>query len=286
MKSPLLKLLAVVLVLLMWCGAAPAAEGGKGQDPAKVAAYAQKVMDVLTVENIGALMDMPIKFYFAGASFQKSLLAPLDRVEEYESGESRRLMSSIYYLDAVYAQLCRKKKIAAKYFTAWNEMTQEFIIQLCPELKSDFYQGTQTVLKEYRDAPPEKIRDVLAYLVVQGNKKLVESSLGIEVVVDGFYSAFIEMLYLSTNMVIPMDPTSKFLENFGEQARKQAALGYDLLTHMAADPEYAKLCNVPERQKLIRAVTDALAPATLSVDDVKKIHALVAPVRKAMVAMN
>lgn len=286
MKEKMIRTLVMAVAVWAVFGTCTAAETATGEDPEKVAVYAGKVMKILTVDNLDKLMGLPVKFYFGGASFQKSLLAPLDKVGAYGSDEARRVMSAVYYTDGAYAHLCRKKKLAGEYFKAWDELTLDFITALCPDMKTSLYKTTLTILKKYRKESPKTIQKKLAELMVEGNRKLVNSSLGIEVVVDSFYGTFIEVIFLSVNMILTMDPSDRFLYQVGNAAKYQVAVAYDLITNMAADTEYSELCNVSERQKVIRALSDALAKKIFTLADMEKVNAIVKPVRAAMVAME
>ncbi len=278
--------LAGIMMILCLATQSLSADTVSGMDQKKVDLYAGKLMKALTKDKVKLLMAMPVKFYFAGASFQKSTLAPTDRVGQYESYEAKRLMSSLYYTDGAYSQLCRKKKLALKFFEAWNELTEEFVTLFTPELKADLFDTTKKILAKYRSDSPEEISGMMAALMVQGNEQLVNSSLGIEVVVDGFYASLIEVTYLSTSMIIPLSPKSKLIPRFQKAAREQMTVADDVITAMETDPEFAKICNIPERQKVIHALTVLLDKDTFRMDDLKEIHAIVQPIRKTIIDMK
>lgn len=276
----------ILLFLTVPCAAADPNAGMPGMSREKVDLYAGKLMEALTKDRLGLLMAMPVKFYFAGASFQKSVLAPVDRVAEYESGEARRLMSALYFTDGAYSQLCRKKKLAAGYFDAWNELTESFVTLFSPELKADLFDTTKTVLAKYRKVSPEKLRDLMAEVVARGNTQLVTSSLGIEVVVDGFYASLIEVMYLSSSMIIPLDEDTKLVPRFKKAAREQMMVADDVVTAMADDPEFADICNIPERRKVIASLKAILDRETFKMADVSEVHGIVQPIRRSIIDMK
>ncbi len=286
MKKAFISGLACILLMLCLGTQGLTADTISGMDQEKVDLYAGKLMKALTKDKVKLLMAMPVKFYFAGASFQKSTLAPTDRVGHYESYESKRLMSSLYYTDGAYSQLCRKKKLALKFFEAWNELTEEFVTLFTPELKADLFDTTKKILAKYRSDSPEEISGMMADLMMQGNEQLVNSSLGIEVVVDGFYASLIEVMYLSTSMIIPLSPKSKLIPRFQKAAREQMTVADDVITAMESDPEFAKICNTPERRRVIQSLTDILDKGTFKMDDLKEIHAIVHPIREAIIDMK
>ena len=263
-----------------------AADTLSGVDKNKADLYAAKLMKALTEEKLALLMAMPVKFYFAGASFQKSTLAPVDRIDQYESDGAKRLMSSIYYTDGAYSHLCRKKKLAVKFFDAWNELTEEFVLLLTPELKADLFDTTKNILARYRKDSPEEIGNRIAKVIVRGNEQLVNSSLGIAVVVDGFYASLTEVIYLSTSMIIPLSPKSKLIPRFQKAAREQMVVANEVITAMENDPDFSRICNIPERAETIRAITAILEKDDFNMEGVKEIHDIVQPVRKGIINMK
>ncbi|BBD07713.1 hypothetical protein [Desulfovibrio ferrophilus] len=170
--------------------------------------YVSEIQKLLTEKRINSMMDVTRALKQGGASFQKDLALPTGLAKTVKSGESAGIMVGMYQFDAVYAVAFGRKKDAAGYMQAQDQLMNRLNMRGQLEVSALFPPAFKKLVKT-----PDKIsfeEVVKAYAANTENYTiLMQAPGGFDVVEDSLYGFIVEALYVVSNAIIlsDYDPT-------------------------------------------------------------------------------
>ncbi|MBU1003140.1 MAG: hypothetical protein KKE73_11545 [Proteobacteria bacterium] len=170
--------------------------------------YVGEIQKLLTEKRISSMMDVTRALKQGGASFQTDLALPLNLAKTVQPGDSAGVMIGMYQFDAIYAVSFGRKKDAANYMQAQDQLMNRLNMRGQLEVSALFPPAFAKLVKT-----PDKINFdevVKAYAANTTNYTiLMQAPGGFDVVEDSLYGFLVEGLYVVSNAVIlsDFDPT-------------------------------------------------------------------------------
>ncbi|MFH1136957.1 MAG: hypothetical protein V1816_12855 [Pseudomonadota bacterium] len=278
--------MVVVTVLALLTAALPGgAQNSGGQaslDDKELSGYAGESRKVLTKELMDQLLSVMDDFKAAGASFQPSLLVPVEKAGSYKSDGALRVMNSLYYIDSIYAIIFKKNQIAEEYLKIGDDLYEKIIRRTCPEAAINPSAGTGKLLRAMNEYSFAEIRRDLADDLFKENEELMKSTAGAVLLADSTYGAIIESFHLSTQAVLISDGEEEMIKLINRQLSVTAKM-MEFFNIFKKSPAYSKLVGLDERREVIDHLTGLAAKEHISLEDVKGLNSLIAPVREKMI---
>ncbi|PKN67926.1 MAG: hypothetical protein CVU57_01550 [Deltaproteobacteria bacterium HGW-Deltaproteobacteria-15] len=224
-------------------------------------------------------------FKQSGLSYQPSLVVPLEGIVDCKDKEQLRVLMGMYLFDSNYALLFgRKQEFSAAI--ALREAIPDRM-NLGGRLKIKTF--TPDELKKIADNPDDPAnRDLYVKYVVANMQDSLQAAKSdqeiMEAMVDTFYGAVLEGVYVACKLALSAGPGHKFVALFNDQAMRldkfQEALGA-----YTGDPELDGLVKRTQRQPVLKPVIEILKTrkGNLPEADVKKILSSIEPERKKLV---
>ncbi|MFZ5584710.1 MAG: hypothetical protein ACOZHQ_02145 [Thermodesulfobacteriota bacterium] len=273
--------LLAALILALAAGAALAA------DKAQVLKEGAEKMEALICEAEGYAMAKKVGlFKEAGLAYQPSLTVPVTGVIACKNKEQLRILFGMYTFDSNYALLFGKKKeFAAAQALLRKDIPEK--LKLADKLKVKGM--TADELKKVAEAPDDPANRELFLKYAMANihdliAKSAKDPAVMDLMVDSFYGAAIQGLYVSCKLALGAGVGEKLVALFNEQASRLDKAN-QLVEAYAGDKELAALVEKDERQPVLKPILALLKEkkGNLAEADVKKILALIEPERKALV---
>lgn len=284
MKPRKLHLLLTALALALCLAAAPALAANKAQ---ALKQGAQELNAIICSTNGREIMHNVKLYKEAGLAYQPSLTAPLQEILRCKSKEQLRVLLGVYTFDANYALLFGKKK----EFIATNQLLRKTIperLDMAGKIKVKTF--TPKEFRRILDNPNDPANRALYSKLAMDNLALwIQAAQTdqeiLDVLVDAFYGATIEGLYVACKLALGAGSGGKLRALFNEQTRRMGAT-QQMLEIYADNPELAKLVERGQRQAVLKPVLSLLRAkkGALSQADLKKLLSLVEPERNNVIA--
>lgn len=276
-----LTVLMVVLALGASSGAALAA------DKAQVLQEGAAKMESLICEAEGQAMVQKLSlFKQAGLGYQPSLTVPLQGVIDCKTPRQLRALYGMYAFDSNYALLFGKKK---EFVEAERLVRKELPAKLNLSGMLNVLGMTPEEMKKVAEDPdnPANRELFIKYTIANVHIWITLAAKDpevMELMVDSFYGAAIQGLYVSCKLALGAGGGEKLVALFNEQASRLEK-AQQIVEAYAGNQELAKLVDKDQRQKVLTPVLALLKDkqGNLAEADLKKVLALVEPERAALV---
>ena len=223
----------------------------------------------------------------ADLTYQKSLTVPVSDILDCKSKEELRLLLGIYIFDTNYAMVFDKRKEVQE---AWELGFQKTMDKLALHGEFGVAMLPGADLKEMLENPLDSqlrgiiIRDVLRQ-VTAILKRARENPEFLEVVVDEFYGAILEVLYVVCKLALNENLSGKKMVALFNGLEESLGGFTKVEAIFAGDEYFEKIFEKGERAEVLDPIQAILKTnnGKLSVEDVKRILSIIEPIRNQVV---
>ena len=254
-------------------------------ESAKINRYVDQFSEIIPKDY--ELMEKLELIKDADLTFQSSLVAPVVDVLDCKDKEELHLLLGIYVFDTNYAMLFDKRvEIQRSWELGFQKTMQE--LALYGELGVAMLPAAD--LKEMLENPSDQnmrsifVRDLLKQIeaILKRARKGPEY---LDVIVDEFYGALIEGLYVVCKLAQNEDLNKKKVIALFN-GLQQSLGGFDKMESIfAGDERFEKMFQKAERDKVLNPIHTLLKTkeGKLKVEDLKKILSIIEPIRDQVV---
>jgi len=242
----------------------------------------EKLLKSLVTESKmkSAVEDVNL-FKQAGLSYQPSLVVPLEGITECKDKQQLQVLMGLYNFDANYALLFGRKQEFAKAYELRNDIPGRLNLMG----RFTFKRFTSEEIEKILNNPDDTANYSLHAKYVAANlHDMLEAAKTDPEMLDLFtdfgYGTVIEGLYIACKLSLAAGTGEKLVPLFNEQTARLGMLWQGLDAY-AADPELDALAERPQRELIIKPVTEILKTkkGNLAEADIKKILSIIEPAR-------